>query len=80
MLALTGSQGKTGTKDYLAAVLAAAGPTVATLGNGNNELGVPITVLRADADTSLTWWSRWAPAGSATCATSATSRRRGSPR
>ncbi len=53
LLALTGSQGKTGTKDYLAAVLEAAGPTVATIGNGNNELGVPITVLRADTDTAF---------------------------
>ena len=51
VLALTGSQGKTGTKDYLAAVLAAAGPTVATAGNFNNEIGVPLTVLRATPDT-----------------------------
>ncbi len=50
-LALTGSQGKTGTKDYLAHVLARRGPTVATRGNLNNELGVPLTVLRADAAT-----------------------------
>ncbi|NYD41474.1 UDP-N-acetylmuramoyl-tripeptide--D-alanyl-D-alanine ligase [Nocardioides panaciterrulae] len=52
VLALTGSQGKTGTKDYLAQVLGAAGPTVATAGNNNNELGVPMTVLRADAGTA----------------------------
>ncbi len=52
VLALTGSQGKTGTKDYLAAILSDAGPTVATLGNLNNELGVPLTVLRATADTA----------------------------
>ena len=51
VLALTGSQGKTGTKDYLAAVLAAAGPTVATAGNHNNELGVPLTALRVTAGT-----------------------------
>ena len=51
VLALTGSQGKTGTKDYLAQVLAAHGSTVATLGNHNNELGVPLTVLAADART-----------------------------
>lgn len=51
VLALTGSQGKTGTKDYLAQVLATAGPTVATRGNHNNELGVPLTVLAADLDT-----------------------------
>ena len=51
VVALTGSQGKTGTKDYLAHVLAGAGPTVATAGNLNNELGVPLTVLRADVET-----------------------------
>jgi UDP-N-acetylmuramoyl-tripeptide--D-alanyl-D-alanine ligase len=51
VVALTGSQGKTGTKDYLAHVLAGAGPTVATAGNLNNELGVPLTVLRTDAGT-----------------------------
>jgi UDP-N-acetylmuramoyl-tripeptide--D-alanyl-D-alanine ligase len=51
VIALTGSQGKTGTKDFLAQVLAAAGPTVATRGNHNNELGVPLTVLAADAGT-----------------------------
>lgn len=47
VIALTGSQGKTGTKDYLAEVLATVGPTVATAGNFNNEIGVPLTVLRA---------------------------------
>ena len=52
VLALTGSQGKTGTKDYLAQILATTGPTIATLGNLNNELGVPLTVLRADASTA----------------------------
>ncbi|HYJ26977.1 MAG TPA: UDP-N-acetylmuramoyl-tripeptide--D-alanyl-D-alanine ligase [Nocardioides sp.] len=51
VLAITGSQGKTGTKDYLAHVLGEAGPTVATRGNFNNELGVPLTVLRAAPDT-----------------------------
>lgn len=51
VLALTGSQGKTSTKDLLAQVLAAEGPTVATAGNFNNELGVPLTLLRTTADT-----------------------------
>lgn len=51
VLAMTGSQGKTGTKDYLAHVLGEAGPTVATRGNFNNELGVPLTVLRATPET-----------------------------
>ncbi|HET7387966.1 MAG TPA: UDP-N-acetylmuramoyl-tripeptide--D-alanyl-D-alanine ligase [Nocardioidaceae bacterium] len=53
VVALTGSQGKTGTKDLLAAVLAGAGRTVATRGNANNEIGLPLTVLRADADTEF---------------------------
>jgi UDP-N-acetylmuramoyl-tripeptide--D-alanyl-D-alanine ligase len=51
VLAMTGSQGKTGTKDYLAHVLAQSGPTVATRGNFNNELGVPLTALRATPET-----------------------------
>ena len=53
VVALTGSQGKTGTKDYLAHVLAAAGDTVATRGNLNNEIGVPLTVLQATAGTQF---------------------------
>lgn len=51
VVGLTGSQGKTSTKDLLAQVLASAGATVATLGNFNNELGMPLTALRADRDT-----------------------------
>jgi len=51
VVALTGSQGKTGTKDLLAQVLAAAGRTVATHGSFNNELGLPLTVLRGDPTT-----------------------------
>ncbi|WP_129667752.1 UDP-N-acetylmuramoyl-tripeptide--D-alanyl-D-alanine ligase [Phytoactinopolyspora endophytica] len=51
VVGLTGSQGKTSTKDLLAAVLSSAGPTIATVGSLNNELGVPLTMLRADAAT-----------------------------
>ena len=51
VIALTGSQGKTSTKDLLAQVLSAAGTTVATAASLNNELGLPLTVLRADPDT-----------------------------
>jgi UDP-N-acetylmuramoyl-tripeptide--D-alanyl-D-alanine ligase len=51
VLALTGSQGKTGTKDFLAQLLATGGTTVATIGNRNNEIGVPLTVLRVVPDT-----------------------------
>jgi len=53
VLALTGSQGKTSTKDLLGAILADAGPTVATYGSFNNELGLPLTVLRATAETEF---------------------------
>ena len=51
VLAITGSQGKTTAKDMLARVLADAGATVATAGSFNNELGLPLTVLRADRNT-----------------------------
>jgi UDP-N-acetylmuramoyl-tripeptide--D-alanyl-D-alanine ligase len=50
-VALTGSSGKTSTKDLLAQVLAQAGPTVATQGNHNNEIGVPLTACGLGADT-----------------------------
>jgi UDP-N-acetylmuramoyl-tripeptide--D-alanyl-D-alanine ligase len=53
VIALTGSQGKTSTKDLLAQVLSAAGTTVATAGSFNNELGMPLTVLRADPATEF---------------------------
>ena len=51
VVAVTGSQGKTSVKDMLAAVLSDAGPTVATYGSFNNELGLPLTVLRAGPET-----------------------------
>jgi UDP-N-acetylmuramoyl-tripeptide--D-alanyl-D-alanine ligase len=53
VVALTGSSGKTSTKDLLAAVLPLAGPTVATEGNLNNEIGLPLTALRADEGTRV---------------------------
>lgn len=51
VLAVTGSQGKTSTKDLLAAVLDTVAPTVATRGSYNNEIGMPLTALRSDATT-----------------------------
>lgn len=48
---ITGSSGKTSTKDMLAAVLAPLGHVVAPPGSFNNELGHPWTVLRADEST-----------------------------
>jgi UDP-N-acetylmuramoyl-tripeptide--D-alanyl-D-alanine ligase len=51
IVGVTGSSGKTSTKDLLAAVLAPLGEVVAPPGSFNNELGHPWTVLRATADT-----------------------------
>ena len=48
---LTGSSGKTSTKDLLGQVLAAAGPTVSPPGSYNNDIGLPLTVLDADEGT-----------------------------
>jgi UDP-N-acetylmuramoyl-tripeptide--D-alanyl-D-alanine ligase len=48
---VTGSSGKTSTKDMMAQLLARAGDTVAPPGSFNNELGHPYTVLRAGVDT-----------------------------
>ena len=48
---VTGSRGKTSTKDLLAAVFSRTTPTIATAGSLNNELGVPLTMLRAGTDT-----------------------------
>lgn len=51
LIAITGSQAKTSVKDLVARIVSEAGPTVAPYGSYNNEIGVPITVLRADFDT-----------------------------
>lgn len=51
VVGITGSSGKTTTKDLIAAVLGELGPTVAPAGSFNNELGHPYTVLRADTGT-----------------------------
>jgi UDP-N-acetylmuramoyl-tripeptide--D-alanyl-D-alanine ligase len=51
IVGITGSSGKTSTKDLVAAVLAPLGEVVAPPGSFNNELGHPWTVLRATAGT-----------------------------
>ncbi|QLH21188.1 UDP-N-acetylmuramoyl-tripeptide--D-alanyl-D-alanine ligase [Streptomyces sp. Rer75] len=51
VVALTGSAGKTSTKDLIAQLLQRHGPTVWTHGSFNNEIGLPLTALRADAAT-----------------------------
>ena len=45
VLAITGSSGKTTVKELLAAALAGLGPVLATRGNRNNHIGVPLTLL-----------------------------------
>ena len=51
VVAITGSSGKTSTKDLVAQVLSDAGPTVAPPGSFNNEIGAPLTAARVDVTT-----------------------------
>ncbi|TNC22643.1 UDP-N-acetylmuramoyl-tripeptide--D-alanyl-D-alanine ligase [Amycolatopsis alkalitolerans] len=51
VVGVTGSSGKTSTKDLIAQLLEPLGPTVAPPGSFNNELGHPWTALRADEHT-----------------------------
>jgi UDP-N-acetylmuramoyl-tripeptide--D-alanyl-D-alanine ligase len=48
LIGVAGSNGKTTTKEMIAAILACAGQTLATAGNLNNHIGVPLTLLRLD--------------------------------
>ncbi len=47
VVAITGSSGKTTTKDLIATLLEDLGPTVAPAGSFNTEVGLPLTILRA---------------------------------
>jgi UDP-N-acetylmuramoyl-tripeptide--D-alanyl-D-alanine ligase len=49
VVAITGSNGKTTTKEMCAAILGTLGPCLATRGNLNNEFGLPLTLLERDA-------------------------------
>ncbi|HET9347630.1 MAG TPA: UDP-N-acetylmuramoyl-tripeptide--D-alanyl-D-alanine ligase, partial [Arthrobacter sp.] len=51
VIGITGSAGKTTTKDLLAGILAAEGSTVSPQGSYNGEVGVPLTVFKAGLDT-----------------------------
>ena len=53
VIGITGSQGKTSTKDLLAHMLRAVGPTVSPAGSFNNDLGLPITLLECDDRTEF---------------------------
>ena len=51
VIGITGSQGKTSTKDLLSHMLSNVGPTIAPAGSFNNDLGLPITLLECDEHT-----------------------------
>ena len=53
VVAVTGSSGKTTTKDLLADVLSRLGPVVAPQGSYNNEIGLPVTALRCEPGTRV---------------------------
>ena len=53
VVAVVGSTGKTTTKDALGALCAAVTPTVAAEASRNNELGLPLTVLRLEPETRV---------------------------
>lgn len=51
VIGITGSVGKTTTKDLMKALLAHIGPTIAPVGSFNNEIGLPLTSLKVHAET-----------------------------
>lgn len=53
VLALTGSNGKTTTKELISAVLSKKYRTISTRGNLNNHIGVPLTLLSIEKDTEI---------------------------
>ncbi|GAB2992591.1 MAG TPA: UDP-N-acetylmuramoyl-tripeptide--D-alanyl-D-alanine ligase [Actinotalea caeni] len=53
VVGITGSVGKTSTKDLLSVLLTPLGPVVAPVASFNNEIGLPLTVLRADERTRV---------------------------
>jgi len=53
VIGITGSQGKTTTKEFLYSVLQNEGTTVATTGNFNTDIGVPLTLLRSTEATKF---------------------------
>ncbi|HVJ46006.1 MAG TPA: UDP-N-acetylmuramoyl-tripeptide--D-alanyl-D-alanine ligase, partial [Luteolibacter sp.] len=56
VVAITGSNGKTSTKDFTKAVLSRRYNVSATVGNLNNHIGVPLTVLSATEDHTAAVW------------------------
>jgi UDP-N-acetylmuramoyl-tripeptide--D-alanyl-D-alanine ligase len=56
VVGVTGSNGKTSTKDFLSAVLARGGRVNATAGNFNNHVGLPLTILAGDGTERFGVW------------------------
>lgn len=56
VIGVTGSNGKTSTKDFLAATLATLGSVNATAGNFNNHLGLPLTILAGKSGDRFGVW------------------------
>jgi UDP-N-acetylmuramoyl-tripeptide--D-alanyl-D-alanine ligase len=52
VVAVTGSAGKTTTRELIRAALSPLGPVVASSGNENNDVGAPLTILKADTGTA----------------------------
>jgi UDP-N-acetylmuramoyl-tripeptide--D-alanyl-D-alanine ligase len=53
VVGITGSNGKTTTKNMLAAILSQVGKTIAPIESFNNKVGAPISILRAELDTDF---------------------------
>ena len=53
IVGITGSQGKTTSKEFLHSILKLEGETVATAGNFNTDIGVPLTLLRCNEQTKF---------------------------
>jgi UDP-N-acetylmuramoyl-tripeptide--D-alanyl-D-alanine ligase len=53
VIGITGSQGKTTTKELLNSVLSQVGPTVSPSGNYNNDLGAPLSLLQCTTETKF---------------------------
>ncbi|MFM7029524.1 MAG: UDP-N-acetylmuramoyl-tripeptide--D-alanyl-D-alanine ligase [Micrococcales bacterium] len=53
VVGITGSNGKTTTKNMLRAILSQVGPTIAPIESYNNEVGAPISVLKVDRETAF---------------------------
>lgn len=56
VICITGSNGKTSTKDFTASVVATRFMVTKTAGNLNNHIGLPLTILAADSDHEVAVW------------------------